>query len=50
MTVIACPWCDEDAELSLTTLAAEESLVVCASCGTAVEVTEEPASRLDLAA
>jgi uncharacterized Zn finger protein len=50
MTIIACPWCDEDEELSLATLTAPESIVVCASCGTSVLLTEDSAPGLDLAA
>ncbi len=41
MMTIACPWCDEDAELSLATLTSTDDLV-CASCGTTVRLTEEP--------
>jgi uncharacterized Zn finger protein len=50
MTIIACPWCDEDEELSLVMLAAPESIVLCASCGTSVLLAEESAVILDLAA
>ncbi len=49
MMTIACPWCDEDAELSLAASTSTESLV-CLSCGTTVQLTEEPDERLDLAA
>ena len=49
MMTIACPWCDEDAELSLAAFTSTESLV-CVSCGTTVHLTEEPNERLDLAA
>ena len=50
MTIIACPWCDEDEELSLATLTALESIVLCASCGTSVLLTDESVPVLDLAA
>jgi uncharacterized Zn finger protein len=50
MTIIVCPWCDEDEELSLATLTAPESVVLCSSCGTSVLLTEESALVLDLAA
>ena len=50
MTIIACPWCDEDEELSLATLTAPEGIVLCASCGTSVLLTEESVPVLDLAA
>ena len=49
MLTIACPWCDEDAELSLAAYLSTESLV-CVSCGTTVRLTEEPDERLELAA
>jgi uncharacterized Zn finger protein len=50
MTIIACPWCDEDEELSLAVLTAPEGVVLCASCGTSVLLTEESVAVLDLAA
>jgi hypothetical protein len=50
MTIIACPWCDEDEELSFATLTAPESVVLCASCGTSVLLTEESVPVLELAA
>lgn len=50
MTIIACPWCDEDEELSLATLTAPQSIVLCESCGTSVLLTEESVPVLDLAA
>jgi transposase-like protein len=50
MVTMTCPWCDEDSALSLTTLLGTEAAFTCASCGTTVLFTEEPAVELDLAA
>jgi Zn ribbon nucleic-acid-binding protein len=49
MLTIACPWCDEDGELSLTAFGSVEELE-CQTCGTTVRLADDTETRLDLAA
>ncbi len=49
MMTVACPWCDEDAELSLAAFGSIEELE-CPSCGTTVRLADDSETRSDLAA
>lgn len=49
MIDITCPWCEEEAPLSLAELQASEANFTCADCGTTVTFVED-AVELDLAA
>jgi hypothetical protein len=51
MVTLPCPWCDEQATLTLVELTEEDSAsFTCAACGTSVSLVEEPLPALDLAA
>ena len=50
MLKLTCPWCDEDALLSLRDLQAPEATFTCADCGTTVEFVAEKEAVLDQAA
>ena len=50
MVSMACPWCEEDQRIALEILAELETRFDCDACGTAVEIADESAEELDLAA
>jgi len=50
MVTITCPWCEEEDALELSSIVEPDASFTCADCGTTVQVVDEPAVALDLAA
>jgi hypothetical protein len=50
MITIACPWCEGDAPMELEVLQAVGGRFTCPACQTSVELVEEAAEALALAA
>lgn len=50
MVTFSCPWCEEDAALTLSELAEPETSFTCPKCGTTVSIVDDAAVPLELAA